>query len=93
VAYLQVPPLHIEDGRYDMEVLFDFRNNIILLGLFPPLEDDLRPLWPLALLSRGWRLPLGGPRPQGLLGLPRCLGLLAYLLAHLFRLNEINYIS
>jgi hypothetical protein len=40
---------------------------------------------PLLRLSRGWRLRLCAPRPQGLLGLARCLGLLAHLLAHLYR--------
>ena len=85
VPYLQVPPLLGRDGRRDGEILLEFRHKICFLGVLPPADDHLRPLLPLLRLSWGWRLPLGSPRPQGLLGLARCLGLLARLLAHLNR--------
>ena len=93
VPYLQVPPLLGRDGRRDGEILLELRHKICFLGVLPPPDDHLRPLLPLARLSRGWRLRLGAPRPQGLLGLARRLGLLAYLLAHLYRFFNINYIS
>ena len=83
-------------GRHHVEVLCEFRLlliSIFLLGVLLLLEGHLRPLLPLARLSRGWRLSLGSLLPQGLLGLPRVIGLVAWLLGHLFKFLNINYIS
>jgi hypothetical protein len=38
-------------------------------------------------------LPRGAPHPQGLLGLPGVIGLIARLLGHLFIFLNINYQS
>ena len=83
VPYLQVPPLLGRDGRRDGEILLELSHKICLLGVLPSPDDHLRPLLPLVRISGGWRLPLCAPRPQGLLGLGRCLGLLVCLFAHL----------
>ena len=93
VPYLQVPPLLGTDGRRDGEILLKLRHKICFLGVLPPPDDHLRPLLPLARLSRGWRLPLGAPHPQGPLGQPGCLGLLVFLLHYVHEFLIINYIS
>ena len=90
VTYLQVPPLL---RRRDVEILTEVRYKLSFLGVLPLPDDPLRPLLPLVRLSRRWRLSLCAPRPQGLLGLARCLGLLVRPLAHLYKFLNINYSS
>ena len=90
VPYLQVPPLFGRDGRRDGEILLEFRHKICFLGVLPPADDYLRPLWPLFRLSRGWGLLLGDPLPQGPLGQPGVHGLRGSRLAHLFVFLNIN---
>ena len=84
-------------GRRHVEVLGEFRLLlsffIVLLGVLPREEGRLRPLSLLLRLSRGWRLLLGAPRPQGPLGQPGVLGLLGSPLAHLFLFLYFNYYS
>jgi hypothetical protein len=83
-------------SRHHVEVLREFRLlliSIFLLGVLLRLEGHLRPLRPLARLSRGWRLSQAALLPQGPLGLPGVIGLVARLLGHLYKFLNINYIS
>ena len=96
MAYLLVTLPLGGGGRRHLEVLVEFRlhfSAIFLLGVLRHLEGHLRPLSLLFRLSRGWRLLLGVPRPQGPPGQPGVHGLLGSPLAHLFVFLNFNYYS